>query len=1133
MFGWLYNGTSLISSPWNYMRLWWNGWNDEGAHELWKKAVEGKDMPLARFLAGRFPIVGGDGKQSLSSQMIEQGELDTEKLDFLLGVDVKVINEQYDITVDGGEYKGVTLLISAIIQGKNELAGHLLGKDNIDVDICDNEGRSALQYTVSAQGQLVEEILKKGPDLRNGNAEYVFHKFPSAANLMIKQCADQMHVIYIASIDTEQDLAIDLTVELLREAFLHAIEQKGENWLLQREVFLNQVMQGNNFNFKDQAGQTLLTRTLQKGYWQLAELMQTKGANLDGLHIGLCKDLLKVCIEGNNLPFFEQILAKYGNKLQVNDVKDLFLLTAENGSIEIYQKLLGSEVANLLDVGKIVNENGDTALHIAVQHEQTDMVKKLLLDHKWNLGQQDGGHSYAFHIFKMLGDVFDGEVLAKYQDQAHILFAEALHTGNTHKLKEISAQDLVCKEGALGYAIAANYPEAAVEIAAAIISSNAGSGQWPSIHGAPIIRWEQTSGDELTTALKLIAHKLHGTYDSDWAGVVAQLLEAQVSVNNFTNVMKQALFNNMVLAGKFEIAAELQSQNSHVDVNAKVDGIPLIFHALELEGYDAFDYLLGKKVDLNVRANGQTLMQRVAQGDDVNIVLKLLQENVNIRSAEKALIDFCKRSEISSADAVKVMNRVADKLHQSKDSALLYIVQKEEYDLAKKVLEVLNSEETITGINAHDYASRKTVLHILLEKGNSECTQKLLQHNVELNAVDYRAKTPLMCAAKKGLGVEEIIEKAFNTGKVLSVNAKDADGKTALMYAAERGESRPLEAILKYELAGVPQTDIDAKDNKGNTAIAYAAQGGKVMAVKCILAKMHDLDVKSEASVLDFCGKNWYSHSLWGAPYVNDDVKSVLKTLAARNSLDPLTYVLQKGNFGVLNKVVGSCRISDIFASKDAGGKGFMQYLVEDKSAQSLKLVEKIANKCGTQKLEVLYNLALDADNEQVLSRLGSYYKAGDGHCVVVVEEPVPSQEQWASVAPSAPEENDLYAPKPSAPLAPEEDALRVMEPSAPLAPEEDALRVMEPSAPSAPEDKSAAFVFDPMKNYQPEVEPGQRSGVDGVKQVINPGPEGAPMYASAAGEPDHCVEQQEGEGEIPPAEQPFELHPQEGEHIG
>jgi ankyrin repeat protein len=973
MFGWLYNSSWLFSSPYNGIRLWWNGGNDKAAHELWKKAVEDKDMPLARFLAGRFPLAGGDGKQSLSSQIIEQEEFDIEELDFLLGVDVNVVNEQYDITVDGGEHKGVTPLMSAIIRGKNELAEHLLGKDNIDVDICDNAGRSALQHTVSAQGKLVEEILKKGPDLRNGNAEYVFHKFPSAANLMIKHCADQMHVIYIASIDTEQYFAIDLTVELLREAFLHAVEQKGEGWLLQREVFLNQVMQGNNFNFKDQAGQTLLTQTLQKGYWQLAELMQMKGASLDGLHMGLCKDLLKVCIEGNNLPFFEQILAKYGNKLQVNDVKDLFLLTAEHGSIEIYQKLLGSRVANLLDIVKIVNENGDTALHIAVQHGQTGMVKKLLLDHKWNLGQQDGEHSYACRIFKMSGDVFDGEVLAKYQDQAHILFAEALHTGNSHKLKEISTQDLVCKEGALGYAITANYPEAAAEIAAAIISSNAGSGQWPSVHGAPIIRWEHAAGDELTTALKLIAHKLHGVYDSDWAGVAAQLLEAHVGLSNFTNIMKQDLFNNMVLAGKFDIAAVLQNQNSHVDVNAKIDGTPLIFYALELEEHDAFNYLLGKRVDLNVCAeNGHTLVQRAAQGDDVDIVLKLLHENVNIRTAEKALIEFCKRSEISSADAVKVMNRVADKLHQSKDSALLYIIQKEEYDLAKKVLEVLGSEETITGINAHDYASRKTVLHILLEKGNSKCIQKLLQHNVELNAVDYRAQTPLMCAAKKGLGVEEIIEKAFSTGKALSVNAKDADGKTALMYAAERGKSAPLEAILEYKLAGVPQTDPNAVDNRGDTALVYAAQGGKVTAVKFILAKMHALDVKSEAIVLDFCGKNWYSHNLRGAPYVNDDVKSVLNTLAARNSLDPLTYVLQKGNFGVLNTVIGSYRVSEIFASKDAGGKNFMQYLVEDKSAQSLKLVEKIANKCGTQKLEALYNLALDAGNEQVISRLDS-----------------------------------------------------------------------------------------------------------------------------------------------------------------
>jgi ankyrin repeat protein len=1031
MFGWLYNSSRLFSSPYNGIRFWWNGWNAEGARKLWLEAVEQNDMPLAKFLHSRnFTIVGEEGDSSLLNQIIEN-KFDIEKLDFILTVDPELINKRYDVKVGDVVYEGVTLLMYAIIQGKNDLAEHLLTMNDINVNIRSDEGRTALQYAKTEQKKLVEEIIKMGPDLRNGNAEYVFHKFPSAANLMIKQCADQMHVIYIAVIDTEQSLDIEFTPALLREAFLHALEEKGEGWLLQREGFLNQVMVSNNFNFKDQNGQTLLTHAIQKGCWQLAEIMQAKGATLNGLPAELSKNLLEACVEGKNTLFFKTILDKYAGRLKAEDVKKLFLLTAEKGNLEICQKLLSSKVVGLPGIEKSVNDNGATALHIAAQHEQANIAKKLLFTYKWDLGQQDNeGHSHAFHIFNMSSDIFDGKLLAHYQEQTHVLFVEALHAGKLGKLKEISAQDLVCEEGALGYTISAGYAEVAADIAAAIVSSNASGGQWPSLHGVPIIRWDQAAGDELTKALELIVHKLHDTYDANWAEVAAQLLSANVSLDGLTKEAKQDLFNNMVLAGKIGVAAALKNQADNVDVNAKIDGNPLIFHTLDLKQSDAFQYLLENKADLNAYdKNRCTVIERAIKDNSVDIVLKLLQGNVHIKGSEWELLRLCDRPEVSDADAVKIINRVSDNLQKNKDSALLYLVQRGEYGLVKKVLGASNPEEAISGINAHDYASRKTVLHILLDEGKISCAQQLLKHDVELNAVDYKAKTPLMYAAQKGQMVEDIIEKAFNTGKVLSVNAKDADGKTALMYAAENGRSAPLKAILDYKLAGVPQTDLDAKDNMGNTALAHAAQGDKVMAVKFILAKMHDLDVKSEASILDFCGKNWYGCSLWGSPYVNDDVKSILETLAQRNSLDSLTYVLQKGNFTVLNKVVGSYAISEVFASKDAGGKAFVQYLVEDKSRPSLELVEKIADKCGPQKLQALYNLALDADNGDVLSLLDKtansshydVYKA-DGYYVVVVEGAILNQEVHdeqlgeAAVAPSAPAEHDLYAPRPSAP---------------------------------------------------------------------------------------------------------------------
>ncbi|MBR4984716.1 MAG: ankyrin repeat domain-containing protein [Proteobacteria bacterium] len=107
----------------------------------------------------------------------------------------------------------------------------------------------------------------------------------------------------------------------------------------------------------------------------------------------------------------------------------------------------------------------------------------------------------------------------------------------------------------------------------------------------------------------------------------------------------------------------------------------------------------------------------------------------------------------------------------------------------------------------------------------------LLQAGAEVNAKDKNGKTALMYAADSGN--DETIKALLQAGA--EVNAKDKNGKTALMYAASTGNEDAIEALVK---AGA---DLSASDNKGKTVKACAAESRNEDAAK-LLERLESAD---------------------------------------------------------------------------------------------------------------------------------------------------------------------------------------------------------------------------------------------------------------------------------------------------
>ena len=137
---------------------------------------------------------------------------------------------------------------------------------------------------------------------------------------------------------------------------------------------------------------------------------------------------------------------------------------------------------------------------------------------------------------------------------------------------------------------------------------------------------------------------------------------------------------------------------------------------------------------------------------------------------------------------------------QSKTHVLGYALEKQEYDIAKLLLE--NGASVDKLLISDDYAPCA-----LAEKNNLEGLQILAEHGIDLN---IQSET-------------------------------DTDGMTPLTIAAQSGYIRMVNFLIEQK------TDLNATSQSGMTPLMYAAQNGHQLIVKDLLANGADVNIETEA----------------------------------------------------------------------------------------------------------------------------------------------------------------------------------------------------------------------------------------------------------------------------------------------
>ncbi len=115
----------------------------------------------------------------------------------------------------------------------------------------------------------------------------------------------------------------------------------------------------------------------------------------------------------------------------------------------------------------------------------------------------------------------------------------------------------------------------------------------------------------------------------------------------------------------------------------------------------------------------------------------------------------------------------------------------------------------------------------------------LVRGDADVNAKDNEGRTALMIAARSN--DTKVVE--FLAERGADINAKDNEGRTALMIAASirlirvRNNGRIVGSVDVVEFLADRGADLEAKDNEGRTALMIAAEKGNADVVKILSNK--------------------------------------------------------------------------------------------------------------------------------------------------------------------------------------------------------------------------------------------------------------------------------------------------------
>ena len=176
-----------------------------------------------------------------------------------------------------------------------------------------------------------------------------------------------------------------------------------------------------------------------------------------------------------------------------------------------------------------------------------------------------------------------------------------------------------------------------------------------------------------------------------------------------------------------------------------------------------------------------------------------------------------------------------------------------------------------------------------------EAMRLLRVADVDVNAKDYRGKTPLHYACMKG-HIQLVLALVANED--VDVNVKDWNGKTPLLYACKQGLTEVALALIASEAVDVSATASGGWPGCGKTPLHFACEGGHAEVALALIAReaigVHARDENDQTPLHYACEKGHEEVAL--ALVANEAVDVNAKT---KDGKTPLHFACEYGLRGV------------------------------------------------------------------------------------------------------------------------------------------------------------------------------------------------------------------------------------------